>query len=204
MPVFFAPFPEEHAGDEDLQPNADEDDTAQHRGLAGELCAELFADAQARHAEEEGDDGNDAGSRQRHQPAILRNGKADREGINAGGHALHEEGTGAQRGGFLGFLAPDAIDQHLAADIAQQGKGDPGDERFKGGEHLHDGMDADPACHGHHGLKHAKGACNDAHPFSGHAGVMQTVCHRDRKRVHGKAHAQQCAVEKKQKTPFHN
>ena len=51
MPVFFAPFSEEHAGDENLQPNADEDDTAQHRGLAGELGAELFADAQARHAQ---------------------------------------------------------------------------------------------------------------------------------------------------------
>ena len=49
-------------------------------------------------------------------------------------------------------------------------------------------------------LKHAKGARNDAHPFSGHAGVARTICHRDRKRVHGKAHAQQCTVEKKQKT----
>lgn len=28
---------------------------------------------------------------------------------------------------------------------------------------------------------------------------MQTICHRDRKRVHGKAHAQQCTVEKNKK-----
>ena len=68
-------------------------------------------------------DGNDAGSRQRHQPAILRNGKAHREGVNAGGHALHEEGTGTQRGGFLGLLAPDAIHQHLAADDSPAGQG---------------------------------------------------------------------------------
>ena len=145
--------------------------------LPESLVPELFADVQARIQRKKVTTAMMPEASQRHQPAILRNGKAHREGIDAGGHALHKEGTGTQRGGFLGFLAPDALDQHLAADIAQQGKGDPGNECFKGGEHLHDGMDADPACHGHHGLKHAKGARNDAHPLSGHAGIMQTVCH---------------------------
>ena len=38
----------EHPGDEDFQTDADEDDTAQDIGLAGKLCAELFAVARFR------------------------------------------------------------------------------------------------------------------------------------------------------------
>ena len=48
----------EYPGDEDLQTDADEDDTAQNTCLAGKLCAERFADAQTRHAEDEGDHRN--------------------------------------------------------------------------------------------------------------------------------------------------
>ena len=41
----------EHPGDENFQSDADKDDTAQDIRLAGKLCAELFADTQACHAD---------------------------------------------------------------------------------------------------------------------------------------------------------
>ena len=171
--------------------------------IAGKLRAELFADAQARHADEEGDHRNDERCRQSHQPAVLRNGEAHRKGIDAGGDALHEQCTGAELCGFFGFLAPDAIHKHLAADVAQQCQRDPRDECFKGREHLHDGVHAHPAGHGHDRLKKGKGARDSAHGPPAHAGVVQAVCHRHRKRIHCKAHAQQGAVEEKYKAPFH-
>ena len=40
-------------------------------------------------------------------------------------YALHEQGTGTELGGLLGLLALDAVHQHLAADVAQQGQRDP-------------------------------------------------------------------------------
>ena len=43
----------EHVGNENLQPDADKDDAAQDGRLAGKLGAELLADVQARHADEE-------------------------------------------------------------------------------------------------------------------------------------------------------
>ena len=95
----------EHPGDENLQTDADEDDATQDGCLAGELGAELLADVQARHAEEEGDHRNDDGCCQRHQPAVLRDGNAHRECVDAGGHALHEECARAQLSGFLGLFA---------------------------------------------------------------------------------------------------
>ena len=87
-----------------LQTDADENDAAQDGCLAGELGAELLADVQARHAEEEGDHRNDDGCYQRHQPAVLRDGKAHRKRVDAGGYSLHEQGTGTELGGFLGLF----------------------------------------------------------------------------------------------------
>ena len=58
-------FPSEDAGEEDLQTDADEDDAAQDGRLAGQLGAELFADVQTGHAEDEGDCGDDDRCRQR-------------------------------------------------------------------------------------------------------------------------------------------
>ena len=49
----------QHPGNKDLQTNANEDHAAQNGRLAGKLRAELFADAQACHADEEGDHRND-------------------------------------------------------------------------------------------------------------------------------------------------
>ena len=196
-------FPSKDAGEEDLQTDADEDDAAQNGCLAGQLGAELFADVQTGHAEDEGDCGDDDRCRQRHRPVVLRDGEADGKGVDAGGHALHEEGTGAQLNGLLGLFAPDALQQHLAANVRQQNEGDPGDEHLKGREQLDNGVDADPARHGHDRLKHTESARDDAHPPDGHFGVVQAVCHRDRERIHGKAHAQQSTVEEKQEIPFH-
>ena len=68
---------QEDAGEEDLQTDADEDDAAQNGCLAGQLGAELFADVQTGHAEDEGDCGDDDRCRQRHRPVVLRDGEAD-------------------------------------------------------------------------------------------------------------------------------
>ena len=57
-------FPSENAGEEDLQTDADEDDAAQNGCLAGQLGAELFADVQTGHAEDEGDCGDNDRCRQ--------------------------------------------------------------------------------------------------------------------------------------------
>lgn len=203
MPLFYIFFSAHHAGDEDFQTNADEDNTTQDGGFAGEFGAKLFAKAQTCLTEEERDRCHDEGADQCHQPAVLRDGEADGKSVDTGGHALHKESTGAQLGGLLGFLALDALQKHLAADIAQQGQCDPGDEPFKGREQLHDGVDAEPARHGHNSLKNAKGTCNDGAPAAGHVGVMQAVGQRDRECIHGKAYAQQGAVEEKDETPLH-
>ena len=53
-------------------------------------------------------------------------------------------------------------------------------------------------------LKNAKSARDFAHRALVHFRVVQTVCHGHRKRIHRKPHAQQNAVEKKHKTPFHS
>ena len=58
-------FSAHHAGDEDLQTDADEDDAAEDGGFAGELGAELFADGKAGLADEEGDGRYDEGADQR-------------------------------------------------------------------------------------------------------------------------------------------
>ena len=42
-----------------------------------------------------------------------------------------------------------------------------------------------------------------AHGFFAHFGVMQTVCHGHRKRIHRQTYAQQGTVEEKHKAPFH-
>ena len=57
-------FSAHHAGDEDLQTDADEDDAAEDRGFAGEFGAELFADGKADFTDEEGD-----GATMRSRPA---------------------------------------------------------------------------------------------------------------------------------------
>lgn len=186
-----------------FQTYANEDDAAQNGCLAGELGAKLFADAQARHADKEGDHRNDERCRKCHQPAVFRNGEAHRKRIDTGGDALHEQCTRTQLCGLFGLFALDAIHQHFAANIAQQSQRDPRDELFKRREQLHNGVHAHPACHGHHGLKKGKGARDPAHGSPAHAGVVQAVCHGHRERVHCKAHAQQGTVEEKYKTPFH-
>ena len=168
-------------------------------GFAGELGAELFADGKAGFTDEEGDDRHDEGADQSHEPAVLRDGEADRQRVDAGGHALHEECARAQLSGFLGFFALDALDEHLAADVAQQDEGDPRDELLEEREQLHNGVHAHPARHGHDSLKDGEGACDLDAPAAGHLWVMQTVCHRDGKRIHGKAHTQQGAVEENKK-----
>lgn len=97
-PVFFARFFRRTPEMKHLQPNADEDDTAPAQRPCRARCRTLC----------------------RCRPAIQRKKvttammpeavsaisqpypamAADREGINAGGHALHKEGTGDQRGAF--------------------------------------------------------------------------------------------------------
>ncbi len=53
------------------------------------------------------------------------------EGIDAGSHTLHEQCSGAELRRLLGFLAPDAVQQHLAADVTQQCQRDPRDQGLK-------------------------------------------------------------------------
>ena len=172
--------------------------------LPESLVPNFFADAQARHADKEGDHRNDERCRKCHQPAVFRNGEAHRKRINAGSHALHEQCTRTQLSCFFGLFALDAIHQHFAADVAQQSQRDPRDEFFKRREQLHNGVHAHPACHGHHGLKKGQRCPRSCTWFSLlMRGVVQAVCHGHRERIHCKAHAQQGTVEEKYKAPFH-
>ena len=102
------------------------------------------------------------------------------------------------------LAAAAALHQHFAADEAQQGQGDPGNELLKGTEILNNGVDTDPACHRHQGLEPRKHPGNAQHPPPGHAGLVESVGQRHGKRVHGKAHAQQHTVEKEQDIPLHD
>lgn len=78
-------FSAHDAGDEDLQTDADEDDAAEDGGFAGEFGAELFADGKAGFTDEEGDGRHDEGADQSHEPAVLRDGEAHRQRVDAGG-----------------------------------------------------------------------------------------------------------------------
>ena len=63
-----------------------------------------------------------------------------------------------QRGAF-----PDAFDEHFGTDVAEEGEGDPRDEPLERGEVVGDGVDADPADHGHCELEGGEGAGDQCH-----------------------------------------
>ena len=80
-------FSAHHAGDEDLQTNADEDDAAENGALPESSVPNFFADGKAGFTDEEGDDRHDEGADQSHEPAVLRDGEAHRQRVDAGGDA---------------------------------------------------------------------------------------------------------------------
>ena len=74
--------------------------------------------------------------------------KAHRQRVDGGSHPLQHQAAPAHRAGVVLFLIADAVQQHLAADVAQQDQGDPGDQDGKALEQLHHRVDADPSQQG--------------------------------------------------------
>ena len=202
--IFFY-FGSEHPGHKDLQPDGDEDHAAQHRRLARQLGAEFFADANACIAQHKGHRCDQCSAHQRHCQAVLRNGKAHRQRVDAGSHALHHDGAqGQSRRCGAGLLpAAQPLPQHLTANVPQQHQCDPGDDPRKRLERLQHGVDADPPRQRHSGLKPGKDPGNARHPFPAHLRLTQAVGHRHRECVHRQAHPQQQTIRKKYQIPLH-
>ena len=68
----------EYSGNKDFKSDGDEDDTAEDRGLIGELRSEFLTDYQSGNADKEGDRCNDEGCGQCHGETIFCNGKSNR------------------------------------------------------------------------------------------------------------------------------
>ena len=85
---------------------------------------------------------------------------------------------------FLVALAGDALIQHLAADKAEQSQCDPGDELFKRGKVLRDGMYTQPTQYGHQCLEKGKSSGYCAHFAAVHARFVESVGQGYGKGVH--------------------
>lgn len=68
----------EYSGNKDFKSDGDEDDTAEDRGLIGELRSEFLTNDQSGNADKEGDRCNDEGCGQCHDETIFCNGKSNR------------------------------------------------------------------------------------------------------------------------------
>lgn len=91
----------------------------------------------------------------------------------------------------------DAVTKHLASDKQEQSECNPW---YALGEYckvLYQRMDKYPADHRHDCLKNGEYSCNTAHFFAFHIRLMQAVCQRNRKSIHGKPDAQKHTVYKK-------
>ena len=107
---------------------------------------------------------------------VFGNGKAHAQRINGCCHALHQQRRKAHTAAlFRRFPVPQALQEHLAADPAQQHKGNPGNEPFKGAEMLHNGVDAQPAQQRHQRLKHGKHTGHRQHFPPRHLRLAQAI-----------------------------
>ena len=70
-----------HPGDEYLQPDENEDDSAHYGGLVGQAGTESPPDGKTGKTNKEGDDTNNQGGSQCHRPRVLLNGEADGQRI---------------------------------------------------------------------------------------------------------------------------
>ena len=108
-------------GNEYLQPDENEDDSAHYGGLVGQAGTETPTDGKTGKTNKEGDDTNNQGGSQCHRPRVLLNGEADGQRINGCGHTLEYQTPEADSPPGIPVLPiPDAFVQHFAADIAEQ------------------------------------------------------------------------------------
>ena len=165
----------------------DENDTAENGGLAGHAGAEAASDAETAHADGKGDRCNEQAADEGGEHAVLGNGEANAESINAGGNALQHQ-SGKTHGAavrLLSTLVLYALPQHIAADEEKKYEGYPWDKALKSGENLHNGMYAEPAYHGHEELEKGKSAGDGAHAARLHFGFIQAICKGYGKGIHG-------------------
>ena len=190
--------------DENLQPDGDEDHPAENRGFAGELHAKVAADADAGEADEKRDNRDDDRGKHGFHQLIIRNGEADRKGIDAGRDGLHDECTGGDRlllcfERFLPVvtLIRDTLIDHLSTDVAEQQQCDSGNQCLKCMKIGNDRVNTDPADHRHQPLEEGKHPRDPEHTALFHRRILQSVCHRHRKGIHREADAQQDAINDK-------
>lgn len=189
-------FFSEDTGEEDLQPDSDQDQSADNVGFTCQHQTEFLADFHSGSADEKRNKPDQQGSQQRICKGIRSDGKANRESIDGSGQALdhqifHTELTAP--GIFL--LAADALVQHFSADIAEQPQGNPWNHFLEGLEIAGNRGNTDPADHRHQKLKTGISAGNGGRAAGAHLGLMQTIGHGNAEGIHSQADAQHDAVE---------
>jgi hypothetical protein len=117
---------------------------------------------------------------------------------------LQEKLTARHSDLLFSLLCPaDSLQEHFSSYKAKQDKCDPGDHSLKSGEALGNRVHTSPSDHRHEKLKKGKRSGDTKHPFPAHPGILQSICHRYGKGVHGKSHSQQYAFADKYKLTLH-
>ena len=197
-------FSSKPAGDKDLEADEDEYRAAEDACLSCQLRACLPADGETCVADEEGDEADECAGEERLSPVVVRDGEAHRQRVDGGRHALHQQsGEGNSLALTFLILAGDALVEHFSAYVAEQCQSDPGNELLESAEELCDGGNADPADHRHSELEEGEDACDAAHSALSHAGLVESVCQRDREGVHGESDAEQYAREEEVEVECH-
>ena len=125
------------ARDEDLQPDEDQDRTAQDPRLSRKARTGLLADKDAEQADDEGHDADHSRRNGGRKELIFGNGKTDRKRVDRGRDPLDDKPPQTEaRLLLIAALVLDAVVEHFAADVREQDQGDPGNEALKGSEIL--------------------------------------------------------------------
>ena len=191
------------ASDEDQNADEDQDCAAENTCFARELGSDLFANDDTAEADHEGDCGDQECTEKRFSEPIVCDGEADGKCVDRGRNALNEQSTEGYRTALLTLTASDAVDEHFRADIAEKSESDPRNEKLKSGEILYDRMDADPSDQGHERLKECENTGNAKHFTELHIRLVQAVCQRNRKGIHGEPYAKHDADKEKFQTEIH-
>ena len=192
------------ACNKDFETDEDEDGAAENARLARELGADLFADDDTAHADHEGDCGDDERGDQRFRKVVFLDGKADGECVDRGCHALNNESDEGDCAAFLvTFGAFDSFDEHLRADVAEKRECDPRDKLLECLKILYDRADAYPSDHRHERLKECEHTGDTGHFSELHFRLVQSVCQRNGKSVHGESHAEHNAEKEKFPSEIH-
>ena len=192
------------ACDKNFQTDEDEDGTAEDTGFARELGADLFADLDTAKTDHEGYGGDQKRTEERFAEIVVRDRKADGERVDGGRNALDDQRAEGDRAAILlTAIALEAVDQHFRTDIAEKRECDPRNKLFKSGEMLYDRVDAYPSDQRHERLKESEHT-GDKHRFAEfHFRLVESVCQRNGKSVHGESHAEHNAEKEKFPSEIH-